>query len=179
MERKDLDNVIRLMSGNFNMNDFTGEIMQIINNKTQEKFVNDIKKTLNNYKTVVTEESDREIKLLNAFKPFINQENQGNIDKVTEMLSNFKAIDRMVKDIREVTSKNENSAKNSKGNKKVSSKSVTNSNEDLIIEKNTVYELDKDCQRKIQKTDVISTENLLPLILIFLLLFNDHSFNKI
>lgn len=158
-----LENIIELM--NFDTKDYLQQIMKVVQQMTQEKFVNGIVGALDEYKSKVIEGNDKEIELIKAIKPFFDKEQSKNLDMATNLLSNYKALKHILNDVQQVQSKN----------KSVKMASINHNNqsnkEKLVEEKNTVYEIDEECEQKIKTTNIFGI-NLLPLLLFFILFMN-------
>lgn len=169
-ENVKVDDIVKIMDGQFDMSDYLNEIRNTINKVTEERLLNKFKQTVDVYKEKSVEKSKKEMNLLNAIKPFIPENNRGNIEQFTEMISNFKAIDELVKDVKQVkTMQHENKTENE------NEKKSTTSKEDIFIEEdNTIYEIDKKCQGRVKSTSTSS--NYLPLILIMLFFTGDTLF---
>ncbi|TCT15340.1 hypothetical protein EDC18_10344 [Natranaerovirga pectinivora] len=159
-EREKIEDIVNIMSGQVDMSDFFNEIVSNINKVTQEKFLNGIKETVNMYKEKSMQESMKEINLLNAMKAFMPENSRGEIDKFTNMMGEIKAITGILNDVQQTQIKSQEKKK----------EAVKEDLDTLIIEGNTVYEIDKDCQGRVNSTSAIGSHNILPLLLMFMLM---------
>lgn len=166
-EKAQIDDIVNIMSGQFDMSGIMSEIMDSITKVTQDKLLNSIKQTYNQYREEGLKESNKEINLFNAMKAFVPEHQRGDIDRITNLLGDMRAINHIMNEVRtkSVQKQSQNSAM-----KKVNKSSVTQRaplEDTVIIEDNTIYEIDRKCQGRIQTTSTQS--NMLPLLLILLM----------
>jgi hypothetical protein len=169
-EKAMIDNIVNMMSGQYDMTDFMSEIMENINKITQEKFLNGIMETFSKYKEQSLKESDKEINLLKAMQPFMPEDSRNQINNFTNLLGEVRAINHFMNDIHQHSIQKQEYQKKEQEQKKNSKKEdrLNTYDDSLIIEENTVYEIDKECQGRVKSTGASSSMNLLPLLLILL-----------
>ena len=159
-EREKIEDIVNIMSGQVDMSDFFKEIISNINKVTEEKFLSGIKETVNVYKQRSMQDSMKEINLLNAMKAFMPENSRNEIDKFTNMMGEIKAITSILNEVQQTQLK-------------VQEKQKEAAKEDLdtlIIEGNTVYEIDKDCQGRVNSTSTFGSQSMIPLLLMFIMM---------
>ncbi|TCK92863.1 hypothetical protein EDC19_2019 [Natranaerovirga hydrolytica] len=162
-EEKKVEDIVKMMTGQLDTSDIINEIVNSINKITKEKFLDNINSVVSSYKEKSIQQSNKEINLLNAMKEFVPTEKKQEIDKFTNLFSEYKALTGMIQDFQNVSM---NTQQNPEDKGKVNNKEIMKT--ELIEEENTIYEIDKECQGRVNTTNN-GTGSMLPLLLILFL----------
>lgn len=144
-----MDNNSLTTMTDFDINKYIDSIKEAINTITREQLLNNLSITINEFKEKSRENHKDSLHLLEAIKPFINNEAIKNIDKISEVFNNVDAI-RMLLNNFLVHSKNESTLMIPEAKPK----KIIDQKGDMIFEDNTVYEIDKECKPSITTQSV-------------------------
>ncbi len=148
----ELRHLKEILSGNISPNDYFVNMLAMVSKMTQEQFMKDAYKVFEEYKSLTKQSMENQTTLINAMKPFMNENQVQQLDTVIRTLNDISAYGHIVSDLMK--------ANNRENNQKVKNES------DLVIEDNTVYEIDKSCVPSSYNNNGPSM--LFPLLMMFL-----------
>ncbi len=154
-------------------NDFT-EAMTLVKNMFQRKYISKLSDELEKQKIEHKKNPSKEIQLIQAVKPFINQSRHKEIDSITDTLINISTLLDIQKSFIENSEEQERKKEKDESEQKVASMSViVTEDSDTSIKKDGIYDIDENCYLiKQSRTTAPNQNNFLYIILIFLLFSN-------
>lgn len=186
MNSNKLNTLMSLATNNLSMQEYFNDIVKDVMTNTKGKMKENINNIINNYKVKTNDNWDNEVNLIKAVMPFVNKD-PDNAENIADMYNNIKAWRMLVNDISRNNPRNDiNSFDYNKDISQEINDNQTNDNPSdhssqdrqgsLIIEDNTVYEIDESCTPAFEnkkdklepKTLNKSSNLLLPLILLLL-----------
>ena len=123
---------------------YLGSVKDAILQITRDQLFNNISLTMHELKNQSKENSKDSLVLLQAMKPFMNEEVAENIDKLSEIFGDIQALKMFIDNYMNANRSNEAYTIEATDEKKVMDKQG-----DLIIEDNTVYEIDQTCEPEV------------------------------
>lgn len=131
------------------MLDYIGSIKQAIIKVTREQLVNNLSLTINEFKEKSKENNKNSLQLLEAIKPFMDDEAIENIDRLSTVFNDIDALRMLLSNFLNNNQKHkEDIIKDTKDKK------ILDQQGDLIFEDNTVYEIDKECKPTIKSQSI-------------------------
>lgn len=184
MNSNKLNTLMSLATNNVSMQEYFNDIVKDVMNNTKGKMKENISNIIDEYKVKTNDNWDNEVNLIKAVMPFVNKD-PDNAQNIAEMYNNIKAWRMLVNDIsrngNDMNAFSYNRESQEKNNEQTNDTNPSDhSSEDkqggLIIEDNTVYEIDESCTPTLEnrndklepKTANKSSNLLLPLILLLL-----------
>ena len=145
----------------FDFTKYIESIKEAIINITREQLFNNISITIKEYKDKSKENYKESLYLLEALKPFMDNETIQNIDKFYKVLEDVDAMRMIVNSL--LTNKRNDDDLEYKPKK------ILDQQGDLIFEDNTVYEIDKECKPSITCQSMNNkNQNIIALCLLML-----------
>lgn len=144
----------------FDFTKYIESVKEAIINITREQLFNNISITIKEYKDKSKENYKESLYLLEALKPFMDNETIQNIDKFYKILEDVDAMRMIVNSF--LTNKRN-------GDLEYKPKKILDQQGDLIFEDNTVYEIDKECKPSITCQSMNNkNQNIIALCLLML-----------
>lgn len=157
--------ITQMMSSEQNIRNDFQEAIELIKNMFHEKYIYKLEKELKRRREVIQKNPSKEIKLISALKPFVEETKHTEIDKIINLMINADTLSTIqksfVKESNRITAQSAAFERES-GEKK-----------DPSIKEDGIYDIDENCLMSMQNS-TNTRNNMLPLFLILLLLF----FNK-
>ncbi len=148
------------------MNDehnFMQSIKVAIYQVIKEKLLNNLTMTIQEYTEKSKESLGNSLQLLQAMKPYVHEKAANNIEQLSDVFSDIQALKMFVNNYIE-NEKIEESA-----SKEPNQKKIVDRQGDLIIEDNTVYEIDEKCKPEITAQGLSSKKGNIYAMLLFAL----------
>ncbi len=165
----DIKNLIALndliKNSNSLQSDLT-EAAELIKTMFKQKYISKLENELKIHKQIHQKNPTKEIQLIQAVKPFINQERHKTIDSITDALINITTLMDIQKDF----IKNSEKQKEDKPQIKAMDTILTERN-DPSIKKDGIYDIDESCLLTKQSSGRNTSSNFLVYALFALILF--------
>ena len=154
--------ITKMMSSEQNLRNDFQEAANLVKNMFQEKYIYKLEKELNRRREIIQKNPSKEIKLINALKPFIEEKSREDVDKIINLMINADTLSAIQKSFL-----NENSM--------ITAQSAINPSQkkDPSIKEDGIYDIDESCLTSIQ-TSAGKSNNIFPLMLILFMLFINH-----
>lgn len=123
---------------------YLGSIKEAILQITKEQLVGNISLSINEFKDKSVENNKDSLQLLQAMKPFMDDRASESIDKLAEVFSDIQALKMFIDSFFDPSRSSDEYTIEDAEEKKVVDKQG-----DLIIEENTVYEIDEQCEPEV------------------------------
>lgn len=162
------------------------EATTLISSMFRQKYIAKLERELKKQKQTHQKNPTKEIQLIQAVKPFINQERHKEIDNITDTLINITTLMDIQKDFMEniKNSKDkdekEDKKENKEGDKKTDKKAVvsaasTSKNDitDPSIKEDGIYDIDETCLLSMQNTTKTQSTNFLTYALLIAMLMQN------
>ncbi|GKX31649.1 hypothetical protein SH1V18_41290 [Vallitalea longa] len=149
-----MDNNSLTTMNKFDITNYINSIKEAINKITREQLLNNLSLTINEYKEKSRENYKDSLHLLEAIKPFINNQTIEDIDKISEVFNNVDAIRMLLNNFLVNSKKND-----SEIIPEVKPKKIIDQQGDLVFEDNTIYEIDKECKPSITSQSLCKDKN--------------------
>lgn len=147
-----------------NMESFMQSIKEAIYDVTREKLLKNIEITMQQYKEKSKETYHDRLQLLQAMKPFVHEQAADNIDQITDVFGDMQALKMFVNQHMDTGNDNTYEASDVEDETR-----IVDREGDLIIEDNTIYEIDKSCKPKITAQSMAGNkENIAAMMLLML-----------
>ena len=146
-----LQNIGDLLGTNIDFNEDIRQMRESIINIFKENYINKMRSLIEDNRIQAKENPTKEIVLLQAIKPFINSQSHTIIDEITEAMNTIRILENFNQKISNLHS-------NRSENKK----------EQIIVDKDGVYEIDELCLNSINRE---SNSGQILIILLIILLF--------
>lgn len=136
------------------MTDYLNNIKQAIIEITREQLINNLSLTINEYKEKSKENNKDSLQLLEAIKPFMDNEVVENIDRLSGVFNDIDALRMLLSSFMSDNKKDKEDTITDTKDKK-----ILDQQGDLIFEDNTVYEIDKECKPTIKSQSISKGNN--------------------
>ncbi|GMQ56849.1 hypothetical protein AN1V17_12430 [Vallitalea sediminicola] len=149
------------------MTDCLDNIKQAIIEITREQLINTLSLTINEYKEKSKENNKDNLQLLEAIKPFMDNEVVENIDRLSGVFNDIDALRMLLSSFMSDNKKHKEDTITDTKDKK-----ILDQQGDLIFEDNTVYEIDKECKPTIKSQSIskgINNNNSMVAIFLYML----------
>ena len=143
------------------------EATNLIKSMFQKKYIKKLSEELEICKQDHKKRPTKEIQLLQAIKPFINQNYHQQIDSITDTLINFTTLIDIQKNFNNKLETHQKEKTNKKQIKAMST--VVTKNDDVSIKKDGIYDIDENCLFYNQKNIKIQNNNKTNILYILLL----------
>lgn len=157
-----INETISLVTDSIDVQEYFANIRKSIVQITKEQIMKNLSVSINEYKH---DESDN-LQILKAIQPMANEQLSNNIDKLSEVFEDINAMKMFIDNLLK-TNKNKNENISDENEKKVIERKG-----DLIIEDNTVYEIDEKCKANINSNSSDNNTNTDILALLFYMIMN-------
>lgn len=127
----------------FSINNYLQSIKDAIYQVTKDNLFNNLSMTIQEYKEKSKESFNDSLQLLQAMKPFVHEKAADNIEQLSDVFSDIQALKMFVNHYME------NEKIDESVSEKPDQKKIVDKQGDLIIEDNTVYEIDEKCKPQI------------------------------
>ena len=156
-ENNTIYEITQKMQNKNNLQNDMKEAFELITNLFKEKYFNKLEFEITQHINSIKNNPSNEIKLLNAFKPFLNNNTNKNIENIINTLTNLNAFNTLKTKIY------------STKNLKTINYSTLNIQKDPSIKEDGVYDIDESCLILNQNFFNVENFNIL-LILFFIIL---------
>jgi hypothetical protein len=141
------------------MEEYLDSIREAVYNITKEKFMDNLSKSINNYKNQFKQDYNSSLQLLEHMKPFVNDEKAKKIDKIVKLFNDFDSLDIYINDLLDTKNYKSRNIIEEKNKKEIERQG------NLIIEDNTVYEIDEKCKPTISSQNITKKNKLITALL--------------
>ncbi|MCT4544276.1 MAG: hypothetical protein N4A63_12090 [Vallitalea sp.] len=141
------------------MEEYLDSIREAVYNITKEKFMDNLSKSINNYKNQFKQDYNSSLQLLEHMKPFVNDEKAKKIDKIVKLFNDFNSLDIYINDLLDTKNYKSRNIIEEKNKKEIERQG------NLIIEDNTVYEIDEKCKPTISSQNITKKNRLITALL--------------
>lgn len=131
-----LNEFAALASGNIDLSEHTNNLLEVLKQAIQKTYLDKFDAIMDEYKGKSKNQMTDQIKLIEAMKPFFADNQQQQIDNISEMLMSFSALQQIAEDIQLQSAYQAESQ-----NQDVSGAEVS---PDLVVNEDAVYEIDND-----------------------------------